>query len=101
VSTAACSSALFVYVFCLRLTSGIIQLGGVEVKRLVTVVTLAVLLVGLILFGLTDLNISVADTSIPDNKITTSQTKASNSSAIALIMIAWTTPSGEGGSNEL
>jgi hypothetical protein len=67
------------------------------VKRLVTVVTLAILLAGLILFGLTDLNISVADTSIPDNKITTGQTKARNSSAIA--MTALTTPSGEGGSN--
>jgi hypothetical protein len=72
---------------------------GVEVKRLVTVVTLAILLVGLILFDLTDLNISVADTSIPDNKIASSQTKARNSCAVATIMGARTTPSGEGGSN--
>ena len=70
-------------------------------KRLVTAVTLAILLVGLVLIGSGDNDISVADTSIPDNKVTTSQTKASNSSAIAIIMIAWTTPSGEGGSNEL
>lgn len=95
------SSALFVHVFSLRLADGIIQSGGAEVKRLVTIVTLAILPVGLVLFDLTDTDIAVADTSIPDNKITTSQTKASNSSAIALIMIAWTTPSGEGGSNEL
>jgi len=74
---------------------------GIEVKRLVTIVTLAILPVGLVLFDLTDTDISVADTSIPDNKITTGQTKASNSSAIAMIMIAWTTPAGEGGSNEL
>ena len=70
-------------------------------KRLVTVVTLAILLIGLVLSGLSDTRIAIADTSIPDNKITTGQTKASNSSAIAMIMIAWTTPSGEGGSNEL
>ena len=70
-------------------------------KRLVTAIILAILPVGLVLFNLTDTDISVADTSIPDNKITTGQTKASNSSAIAMIMGAWTTPSGEGGSNEL
>ena len=70
-------------------------------KRLVTIVTFAILLIGLVLLGLSDTDISVTDTSIPDNKITTSQTEAGNSSAIAMIMIAWTTPSGEGGSNEL
>ena len=70
-------------------------------KRLVAVVTPAILPVGLILFGLTDLKTSVADTSIPDNKITTSQTRASNSCVIPRIMIAWTSPSGEGGSNGL
>ena len=70
-------------------------------KRLVTVVTLAILPVGLGLFDLTNTDISVVDTSIPDNKITTGQTKASNSSATAMIMIALTTPSSEGGSNEL
>jgi hypothetical protein len=74
------------------------------VKRLVTVVTLAIFLVGLILFDLTDLNISVADTSIadtsiPDNKIAVSQTEARNSCAVATIMGARTTPSGEGDSN--
>ena len=93
--------ALFVHVFSLRLADGIIQSGGVEVKRLVTIIALAILLVGLVLLDLSDTDISIADTSIPDNKITTGQTKASNSSAIAMIMIAWTTPSGEGGSNEL
>jgi len=71
------------------------------VKRLITVAILAILLVGLVLLGLSDTLIAIADTSIPDNKITTGQTKASNSSAIAMIMIAWTTPSGEGSSNEL
>ena len=68
-------------------------------KRLVTIVTLTILLVGLILPDLTDLNISVADIRIPDNKITTSQSKASNSCAIAMTMSGRTTPSGEGGSN--
>jgi len=71
------------------------------VKGLVTIVTGAILLIGLVLLGSNDRDISVADTSIPDNKMTTSQTEASNSSAIAMIMIVWTTPSGEGGSNEL
>ena len=70
-------------------------------KRLVTIVTLAILPVGVALIGLGDTHISIADTSIPDNKITTGQTKASNSSVIAMIKFAWTTPSGEGGSNEL
>ena len=70
-------------------------------KRLVTVVILAILPVGLILFGLTDLNTSVSDTRIPDNKIAASQTEARNSCAVATITGARTTPSGEGGSNEL
>jgi len=70
-------------------------------KRPLVLVIIAVILVGLILIVLSDTNIYLADTSIPDNKIITGQTKASNSSAIAMIMIAWTAPSGEGGSNEL
>ena len=65
-------------------------------KGLVIVISLAILLVGVALIGLGDTHISVADTSIPDNKITTSQTEARNSSAIAIIMIAWTTASDEG-----
>ena len=68
-------------------------------KRLINVVTLVILLVGLILFDLTDLNISVADTSIPNNEIAPSQSKARNSCAVAMIMGARTTASGEGGSN--
>jgi len=57
------------------------------VKRQVTVVTPAILPVGLVLFDLSGTHISVADAGIPDNKITTSQTKASNSSATATITI--------------
>ena len=38
-------------------------------KRLVTVVTPAVLLGGLVLRGSSDMGISVADTSIPDNEV--------------------------------
>jgi len=60
------------------------------VKRLVTVVTGAILLIGLVLLGSNDRDISVADTSIPDNEVTTGQTKASDSSAIAMIVIAMT-----------
>ena len=41
-------------------------------KRLVTVVTLAILLVGLVLLGLSDTDIPVDDTSIPDNEVTSS-----------------------------
>ena len=70
-------------------------------KGLVVVITLAILLVGLVSTGFGDAHISVADTSVPDNGITTSQSEASNSSTIAMTMTAWTTPSGEGGSNEL
>jgi hypothetical protein len=69
------------------------------VTRLVSVVTLAILLIGLILLGLGDTDISAADTSIPDNKITTSQTEARNSCAVDMTMIGRTMPSGEGGSN--
>jgi hypothetical protein len=69
------------------------------VEELVIIFSPAILLVGLILFDLIDLNISVADTRIPDNKIITSQSKASNSCAVAMTMIGRTMPSGEGGSN--
>jgi hypothetical protein len=71
------------------------------VRRLVTVVVLAILLVGVVLFGLNDKDISVADTSVPDNKITTGHAEASDSSTTAMTVIAWTTPSGEGGANGL
>ena len=55
--------------------------------RLVTIVTLAILVVGLALSGLIDTRIAVADSNIPDNEITTSETEASNSSANAVITI--------------
>ena len=56
-------------------------------KRLVTVVTLTILLVGLILLGLTDKDISVADTNVPNNEATSSVSKAGNASASATITI--------------
>ena len=59
-------------------------------KRLVTVVTRAILLVVPVLLGLSNKDISVADTSVPDNKVTTSGSKASNSSASATIMTTMT-----------
>jgi hypothetical protein len=62
----------------------------VEVKRLVTVVTPAILLGGLALLGLTDTDISVVDTSVPDNDGTRSISKVSNSSASATITITMT-----------
>jgi hypothetical protein len=66
---------------------------------MLSVITLTILLVGLILFGLTNLNISVADTSIPNNEVASTLSKTINYSASGVIMIAWTTASGEGGSN--
>lgn len=54
-------------------------------KRLVTVVTLVILLVGLVLLGLSDRDISVADTSIPNDEVASS--KANNASATATITI--------------
>ena len=56
-------------------------------KRLVTVVTLAILLVGLVLLGLSDTDISVADTVVPNNEATSS---IGNSSASATITITMT-----------
>jgi hypothetical protein len=55
------------------------------VKRLVTVVILAILLVELVLLGLSDRDISVADTSIPNDEVASS--KANNASATATITI--------------
>lgn len=56
-------------------------------NRLVTVITLAILLIGLILLGLNDTNISIADTNTLNNEATTSISKTSNSSASATITI--------------
>ena len=50
-------------------------------------IILAILFAGLILFCLSDTSISVADTGIPDSEATTSQIKASNSSASTIITI--------------
>jgi hypothetical protein len=57
------------------------------VKRLVTLVTLAILLIGFVLVGLSDTRISIADTSIPDNEVASSVSKVGNSSASATITI--------------
>lgn len=74
----------------LRLAGGIIDLREVEVKRLVIVVTLAILLVGLVLLVLSDTAISIADTSIPDNEVANSQETDSPDSASATIVITMT-----------
>ena len=50
-------------------------------NRLVTVVAIAVLLVGLVLLGLNDTNIAVAGTCVYDIETTIKQPEASNSSA--------------------
>jgi hypothetical protein len=59
----------------------------VEVKRLVTVVTLATLLVRSVVLSLSDKDISIADTSIPNDEVASSVSKASNSSASATITV--------------
>ena len=67
-----------------------IQSEVVKVKRLVAVVTPAILMVGLVLLGLSDTGISIADTSVPDNEAASSVNKAGNSSASAAITITMT-----------
>jgi hypothetical protein len=57
------------------------------VKRLVAVATLAVLLVTSIVIGLSNKDMSVADTIVPNDEVISSVSKASNSSASAIIMI--------------
>ena len=64
-------------------------------KRLVIVVTLAILLVGLVLLSLNDTDISVADTSVPDNEVISSVSKANNSSASGVITITMYTVADE------
>ena len=56
-------------------------------KRLVSIVTTAILLIGSVLSGLSNTAISVAATSVPDNQVTSSVGEAGNSSARATIMI--------------
>ena len=57
-------------------------------KRLVIVVTLAILLVGSVLLGTSDTRISIAATSIPGNEVASSE--ANNTSATATITITMT-----------
>ena len=59
-------------------------------KRLVTIVAPAILLIGLLLLGLSDTATSIADTSVPENEGTSNVTKARNSSATATITITMT-----------
>ena len=70
-------------------------------KKLVTVVILAILLVGVSSIGLDDTHVSVADTSIPNNEVASTLSMTINSSESSVIMIARTTASGEGDSNGL
>jgi len=55
------------------------------VKRLVTIFTIAILLVGLVLLGLSDTAISSDDTASPNNEVATTISRANNSSASATI----------------
>jgi len=57
------------------------------VKRLVIIVTLAILLAALVLLGSSDTDISVADTSVPSSEVASNMAKKGNSSASAVITI--------------
>jgi hypothetical protein len=63
------------------------------VKRLVTVVTPVILLVGSVLLGLDGMDISVADPSVPDNEVTSRE--VNNASATATITITMYAVSGK------
>ena len=56
-------------------------------KTLVTIVAIAILLIGLVLLGLSDTRISIADTTVPNNALASRISEASNSSARATITI--------------
>ena len=58
-----------------------------EVKRLISLITLVVILAGLPVLVGSDTSASPTDSNIPDNEITTNQTGVSNSSASATITI--------------
>jgi hypothetical protein len=62
----------------------------VEVKRLVSVVTLATLLVRSVLLSSSDTDISIAGTSDSSDEVTSTMSKTSNSSASVTITIAVT-----------
>jgi len=61
------------------------------VKRLITLIILIVIVASIPVLVMSDT--PPTDSNIPDNEITTSQTKASNSSASGTIKITWTTAS--------
>ena len=80
----------------MRLVSGIIDLREVEVKRLIILIALMVLvmiLAGSYASAVPDTRAALADNNAPNNELTNNQTKASNSSVGATIMITWTTAS--------
>jgi hypothetical protein len=73
-----------------RLVSGIIDLRGVEVKRLILLIALVVLVMILAKLPasvVSDTRTSLADSNISDNETITSQTETSNSSVSATITI--------------
>ena len=69
--------------------------------RLLFPVIPAILLIDFILLGTNDTDIVIADTSVRNNEVASTLSKTINSSESSVIMIAWTTASGGGGSNEL
>lgn len=60
----------------------------IEVKRFITAVTPAILMVGLVLLGLSDTDTSIADTSLPKHEAVTTVGKANASSVSATLTIA-------------
>ena len=83
--------ALFAHVFSLMLAGVIIDLRGVEVKRLIPLIALVVIPASIPLLVVSDTGPSLADSNIANDELTTSQTEASNSSASATITITMTT----------
>ena len=55
-------------------------------KRLTTVVTTAILLVGSVVLGMGDTRISIADTSVPTDELTSSGCNSSASATITITM---------------
>lgn len=64
---------------------------GIQLKKLVTLVIFAALVLGLVVLGLADTPASVADADLPDDEATGSLSETSDSSSSASIAITMRT----------
>lgn len=64
-------------------------------KKLVTVATPAILLVGLVILGIRDTHTVIADTSVPNDEVASNIDRANDSSASATITITMYTADDE------